>query len=55
MFKMLKISRFKQISVSQVYLKVNFLLNTSESHVVVTSFTHIHSGLQQNLFFVIFQ
>ena len=25
-----------------------------ESHVVVTSFTHIHSGLQQNLFFKFF-
>ena len=32
----------------------NFLLNSGESHVVVTSFTHIHSGLQQNLIFQIF-
>ena len=29
----------------------NFLVNSGESQVVVTSFTHIHSGLQQNLFF----
>ena len=55
--KMLKISFLSKISVSQVCLKVfpcNFLLNTGESHVVATSFTHIHSGLQQNLFFVNF-
>ena len=33
----------------------NFLLNSGESHVVATSFTHIHSGLQDNLIFYIFQ
>ena len=33
----------------------NFSLNGGESHVVVTSFTHIHSGLQQILFFQKFQ
>ena len=31
-----------------------FLLNSGESHFVVTSFTHIDSGLQQNLIFQIF-
>ena len=48
---------FKKITVSQVRLKLfpcNFMLNSGESHVVVTSFTHIHSGLQQNLIFQIF-
>ena len=30
------------------------LHNSGESHVIVTSFTHIHSGLQQNLIFQIF-
>ena len=37
-----------KITVSQVCLKVfpcNFLLNSGESHVTVTSFTHVHSGL----------
>ena len=33
---------------------MQFLLNSGESHVVVTSFTHIHCGLQQNLIFQIF-
>ena len=57
LLKMLKISVLSKISVSQVCLKVfpcNFLLNSGESNVVVTSFTHIPSGLQQNLFFQIF-
>ena len=27
-----------------------FLLNSGESHGVVTSFKHIHNGLKQNLF-----
>ena len=36
-------------------IPMQFLLNSSESQVVVTSFTHIHSGLQQNLIFQIFQ
>ena len=31
------------------------MLNSGESHAVVISFTHIHSGLQQILFFVKFQ
>ena len=47
---MLKISCFKQNKV----FPCNFLLNSGESHVVVTSFTHIHSGLQKNLIFQIF-
>ena len=34
--------------------QINFLLNSGESHVVVTSFSHIHSGLQQNLSIQIF-
>ena len=34
---------------------MQFLLNSGESEVIVTSFTHIHSALQQNLFFLIFQ
>ena len=38
-----------------MYLHAFFLFNSGESHVVVTSFTHIHSGLQQNLIFEIFQ
>ena len=45
------------ITVSQVCLKVfpcNFLLNSAESHVIVTSFTPIHSGLQQNVLFKFF-
>ena len=36
-------------------IAMQFLLTSGESHVVVTSFTHIHSGSQQNLFFLIFQ
>ena len=28
-----------------------FGATSGESHVVVTSFTHIHSGLKENLFF----
>ena len=35
-------------------ITMQFLLNSSESHVVVSSFTHIHSGLHQNLIFQIF-
>ena len=45
---MLKIGCLSKIIVSQVCLKVfsyNFLLNSGESQVTVTSFTHIHSGL----------
>ena len=50
MLKMLKIgfAVLSKITVSQVCLKVfpcNFLLNSGESQVTVTSFTHIHSGL----------
>ena len=51
---MLKIGCFKKITVSQVCLKVfsyNFLLNRGESQVTVSSFTHIHSGLQEILLF----
>ena len=36
-------------------IPIQFLLNSGESHVVVTNFTHIQSGLQQNLLFYIFQ
>ena len=35
-------------------IPMQFFLNSGESHVVVTSFTHIHSGLLQNLIFYIF-
>ena len=55
--KCLKWVDLSKITVSQVCLKVfpcNFLLNSGESHVVVTSFTHIHSGLQQNVLFKFF-
>ena len=54
---MLKISCFKQnqcISGKPQGIPMQFLLNSGESHVVVTSFTHIYSGLQQNLIFQIF-
>ena len=47
-----------KITVSQVCLKVfpcSFLLNSGESHVVVTSLTHFHSGLQEKNFFEKFQ
>ena len=53
---MLKISCFMQnqcISGMLQGIPMQFLLNSGENHVVVTSFTHIHSGLQQNLFFYI--
>ena len=61
MLKMLKIGClicFKQnhcISGMPQGIPMQFLLNSGESQVVVTSFTHIHSGLQQNLIFQIFQ
>ena len=32
-------------------IPMQLLLNSGESHVVVTGFTHIHSGLQQILIF----
>ena len=54
MLKMLKIGRFKQnycISCMSQGIPMQFLLNSSESHVGVTSFTHSHSALQQILFF----
>ena len=35
-------------------IPMQFLLNSGESHVVVTTFTNIHSGLQQNLILQIF-
>ena len=35
-------------------IPMQFFLNSGESHVVVTSFTHNHSGLQKNLIFPIF-
>ena len=59
MLKLLKVGCFKsKIYVSQVCLKViplNFLLNSGERQVIVTSFTHIHSGLKQKLFLLLFQ
>ena len=58
MLKMLKIGCLTKITVSQVCLKVfqyNFLLNSGESQVTVTSFTHIHNGLLQILLFQKFQ
>ena len=58
MLKMLKLAVLSKITVSQACLKVfpcNFLLYSGESQVIVITFTHIHSGLQQNLFFYIFQ
>ena len=50
MLKMLKIDCFKQnYCISGMKLlkefPCNFLLNSGESQVTVTSFTHIHSGL----------
>ena len=61
MLKMTYNSLFKavlsNITVSQVCLRLfpcNFSLNGGESHVVVTRFTHIHSGLHQNVTFQIF-
>ena len=35
-------------------IPMQFFDNSSESHVVMTSFTQIHSGLQQNLIFQMF-
>ena len=35
-------------------IPMQFLHNSGESQVIVNSFTHIHSGLQQNLFFKFF-
>ena len=57
MLKMLKsavLSCFKQnhcISGKPQGILMQFLLNSGESQVIVTSFTHIHSALQQNLSF----
>ena len=51
---MLKISYFKKnqcISGMPKDIPIQNFAQQCESHVVVTSFTHIHSGLQQNLFF----
>ena len=52
MLKMLKISCFKQnqcISAIPQGIPMQFFTQTGESHVVVSSFTHIHNGLKQNL------
>ena len=57
---MLKIGCFKLfnqnycISGMPKVIPMQFLLYSGESQVVETSFTHIHSGLQQNLIFQIF-
>ena len=51
MIKMFKIGCFKQdysISGMPQVIAMQFLLNSGESHVIVTSFTQFHSGLQQN-------
>ena len=32
-------------------IPMQFFAQQCESHVVVTSFTHIHSGMQENLIF----
>ena len=48
MLKMLKIDCFKQnysISGMPQGIPMQFFLNSGESQVTVTSFTHIHSGL----------
>ena len=53
MLKMLKISCFKQnhcISGMPQGIPIQFLLNSGEGQVIVTSLTHIHSGLLQNFF-----
>ena len=55
---MLKIGCFKQnhcISDMPQGIPMQFLFNSGVSQAIVTSFTHIHSGLQQNLFFLNFQ
>ena len=58
---MLKIGGFKLFKQNHCIsgipqgIPCNFFLNGGESHVVVTRFTHIHSGLQQILFFQKFQ
>ena len=47
--KCLKWAVLSKITVSQVCLKLfpcNFLLNSGKSHVLVSSYTHIHSCLQ---------
>ena len=51
---MLKIGCFKQnhcVSGMPQGIPMHFLLNSGESQVTVTSFTHIHSGLLQIYFF----
>ena len=51
---MLKIGCFKQnhcISGMPQGIPMQFLFNSDVSQFIVSSFTHIHSGLQQNLFF----
>ena len=53
MLKMLKIGCFKQkhcISGMPQGIPIQFLLNSGESQVIETSFTHIHSGLLQKCF-----
>ena len=52
------LSYFKQnycISSISQGIPIQFLLNSGESHVVATSFTHIHSGFQQILIMQKFQ
>ena len=49
MLKMLKVGCFQQnywISGMPKGIPMQFFLNSGESQVTVTSFTHIHSGLQ---------
>ena len=61
MLKMLKIGCFMLFS-QNFYISdmpqrnpMQFLLSSGENQVIVTSFSHIHSGSQQNLFLFIFQ
>ena len=57
MLKMLKIGCFKLFKAKSLFLRYAsryshaIFCSTVVSHIIVTSFTHIHSGLQQNLFF----
>ena len=54
MLRMLKTGCFKQnhcISGIPQSIPIQFLLISGETHVVVTSFTHIHSALQEILIF----
>ena len=56
--EVLRMLKMGCLTVSQTCFKVlsqNFLINSVERHVVVISFTHVHSSLQQILIFQKFQ